>query len=77
MDLSCVFFVTKYGDVIISKDYCFDGVLAKTAPEFRLRVLNEIDNDGDEEHDTYLADDRRLPDDQVYCRVVSFSDTTG
>ena len=69
MDLSCVFFVTKYGDVIISKDYCFDGVLGKTAPEFRQRVLNEIDendDDDDDEDDGYLADDRRLPDDQVH-----------
>ena len=67
MNLSCVFFVTKYGDVIVSKDYCFDGILSKVAPDFRHRVLNGLnDDDEDDSDDEDECDtERLLPDEQV------------
>ena len=66
MDISCVFVVSKYGDVILSKDYLFDGILGKFAPEFRQRLLNELDDDDVDEDD-----ERRLPDQKVGETEVS------
>jgi len=57
MDISCVFIISKYGDVILSKDYLFDGILGKIAPEFRQRLFNELDDDEDICY---------LPDEQPY-----------
>ena len=69
MDISCVFVVSKFGDVLLSKDYLFNGVLGKLAFDFRQRLLNELDsdcNDYDEDSDDDDDEDcRRLPDRQV------------
>ena len=62
MDISCAFVVTRFGDVIISKDYRFDGALAVAAPDFRRRLLSELDDDDDDDDDD---DANRLPDDEV------------
>ena len=72
MDISCAFVVTRFGDVIISKDYRFDGALALAGPDFRRRLLNELDDD-DDDNDEEDDDANRLPDDEVSRDCVKLS----